>query len=115
MLYKKFCFRLHASLRFFSDCCVLNCYNTDLEIHIIRKLHRVYNIDNNIKVLTTQGKRVKGLSAILSNLNRKYIFFCSKHSLDFEVGKFSPFCFKTIKSKLGVNLGNLNYKELFYK
>jgi hypothetical protein len=115
ILYKKFCLRLHARLSLFSSCCVLNCDNNDIKIHLVRKLHIVYKIGNRITVLTTKGKQVKGLAAILSILNRKYIIFCFKHHLEFKTGKFLPFCFKTIKFKLGVNLDNLNVRELFYK
>lgn len=78
-------------------------------------MHRVYKTGRHIIVLTNRGKRVKGLAAILSALNRKYILFCSKHHLEFEADEFSSLCFKTLKFTLGVNLGNLNYKELFYK
>ena len=114
-LYKKFCLRLYARSRLFSDCCVLGCDNTDIEIHRVRKLHRVLKKGKGISVLTTRGKRVSGLAAIMSALNRKYIPLCSKHHLEFEAGEFSLLCPKIIKSALGVNLGDLNYRELFYK
>lgn len=114
ILYKKFCLRLHLGLRSFSDCCVSKCVNNDIEFHFVRKLHRVYKIGNNVSVLINRNKREKGLIAFLSILNRKYILFCSKHHLEFGVNKFSPLCFKTIKFTLGANLGNLNYKKLFY-
>jgi retron-type reverse transcriptase len=114
-LYKKFCLRLHNGSRLFSECCVQGCDNPDIEIHHIRKLHRVQKKNDGITVLTTRGKRVKGLAALLSSLNRKYIPLCSKHHLEFEAGQFLPLCPKTVKSSLGVNLEDLNYKDLFYK
>lgn len=107
--------RLHAELRFFTNCCILNCNNNDIEIHLICELHRVHKTTSGVSVFTSRRKQVKSLGAILSVLNRKYIFFCSKHHLEFEADKFSSLCFETIKSTLGVNLGNLNYRELFYK
>jgi len=114
ILYKKFCLRLHPNLRFFNDCCVLNCNNIDIEVHFIHKLHRVHKIGDNTFVIEYRSKQVKGLAVILSTLNRKYICICSKHYLEFEADKFSPLCFKTIKFTLGVNFDNLNNKKLFY-
>ena len=100
-LHKKFCLRLHNGSRLFSICCVQNCENYDIEIRHIRKLHKVQKKNDGIMVLTTRGKRIKGLAALLSSLNRKYIPLCSKHHLEFEAGQFSPLCPKTVKSSLG--------------
>ena len=113
ILYKKFCLRLHMSSRFFDYCCVLNCVNIDIQVHSIFKLYRVHQIKNDFIVSRNRGKRVRGLAAILSILNRNYILFCSKHHSEFEADKFSPLCCKTIKFMLGANLRNLNFKNLF--
>jgi hypothetical protein len=40
--------------------------------------------------LTPNNKRLSGISAILSAVNRKQISVCPCHHLEFEVGKYSP-------------------------
>ena len=55
-LYKKFCLRLHNGSRLFSEYCVRDCDNHYIEIHCIRKLHRVQKKNDGITALTIRGK-----------------------------------------------------------
>ena len=41
-------------------------------------------------VLDRKGRRVKGLPAVLTSINRKQLLLCHEHHLDFESGKYHP-------------------------
>lgn len=94
-------YKLNHSLEFFNVCCVTECHETEgIEVHHIRKLHRRVNRDGIISVLSRDGKRITGLAAVLSSLNRKQIPLCQKHHLDFEAGRFHPLDYSKISSVL---------------
>ena len=65
------------------------CYNTDIEIHHIRKLSRKIEKDGKISVRNRAGRRVKGNIALLSAINRKQLPLCTMHHILFECGEFS--------------------------
>jgi len=93
--------RLHSSRFLFSKCAVKDCCKTDIEIHHVKKLARRIDSSGKISVLTSNNKRLSGISAILSAVNRKQIPLCSFHHLEFEIGNYSPldtdFLIKSIK------------------
>jgi len=57
--------------------------------------------NNSTSVIDRKGKRVKGLPAILTMLNRKQLPLCRKHHLEFEKGIFSNLDTVKLKSVLG--------------
>lgn len=95
-------FKLSHSLAFFQGCSVKGCDETDhIEVHHIARLHRRVSSDGGTSVLDKKGKRVEGLPAILTMLNRKQIPLCRKHHLEFEDGKFSELDYGKLNSILG--------------
>lgn len=86
---RKYRRRLNVGGRMFSRCAVRECANTDVEIHHERKLHRKLEDNRNITVMSTSGRRVKGLGALMSAANRKQLPLCKKHHLEFEKGEYS--------------------------
>jgi Type II intron maturase/Reverse transcriptase (RNA-dependent DNA polymerase) len=97
-------YKLNHSLEFFEVCCVTDCHETEgIEVHHIRRLHRRVNKNGMISVLSRDGKRVTGLAAVLTSLNRKQIPLCHKHHLDFEAGRFHPLDYSKISSVLNRN------------
>jgi len=96
--------KLNHSLEFFVGCCVKGCNRTDnIEVHHISRLHRRVHKDGKISVLDRKGKRVKGLSAVLTALNRKQLPLCHEHHLDFEMGKYRPLDYSKLSSVLNRN------------
>lgn len=87
---QKFKFRQSKKNQFFSKCSILKCKNNDIEIHHIRKLEKkknsVYSI---ININDVKGKLVKGISAILSAIEKKQLPFCNQHHQEFEKSIFS--------------------------
>jgi hypothetical protein len=95
-------FKLNHSLEFFQGCSVEGCNeNESIEVHHIARLHRKVNFDGSTSVIDRKGKRVKGLPAILTMLNRKQLPLCRKHHLEFEKGIFSNLDTGKLKSILG--------------
>jgi len=86
---KKYKSRLRKGGQMFSQCAVSGCYNSDIEIHHIRKLSRKVEKDGKTSVLNRAGRRVKGSTALLSAMNRKQLPLCSMHHILFERGEFS--------------------------
>ena len=76
------------------SCAVKNCNETqNIEVHHMRKLHR--NVDkNNRAIIKNKSKKLSGLRAIESALNRKQIPFCSKHHDDWHNGNLSKYDLK---------------------
>ena len=73
-------FKLNHSLEFFQGCSVEGCNETEsIEVHHIVRLHRKVDSDGGTSVIDRKGKRVKGLPAILTMLNRKQLPLCRKH------------------------------------
>ena len=95
-------FKLNHSLEFFQGCSVEGCNETkSIEVHHIVRLHRKVDSDGNTSVIDRKGKRVKGLPAILTMLNRKQLPLCRKHHLELEKGIFSNLDIDKLKSVLG--------------
>ena len=71
------------------SCAVIGCYETkNIEVHHMRKLYR--NVDkNNRAIIKNKSKKLSGLRAIESALNRKQMPFCRKHHLDWHNGNLS--------------------------
>jgi hypothetical protein len=112
-LFKKYSLRLHSSRFLFSKCAVSDCQNMDIEIHHIKKLGRRIDSSGKISVLTSNNKRLYGLSAILSAVNRKQIPLCSLHHLEFEAGEYSPLDKEFLKKVYNVDCSGLNFEEIF--
>jgi len=55
----------------FPKCAVSGCQNTDIEIYHVKKLGKRIDSNGKISVLTSHNKRLSGISAILSAVNRK--------------------------------------------
>jgi hypothetical protein len=85
----------------------------DIEIHHIKKLGRRIDSSGKISVLTSNNKRLYGLSAILSAVNRKQIPLCSLHHLEFEAGEYSPLDKEFLKKVYNVDCSGLNFEEIF--
>jgi hypothetical protein len=79
---RKFKFRDHIGAKMFSRCSVAGCFNTDIQIHHERKLHRSQSGCDKFTVVNKHGRRVQGLSALLSSMNRKQLPLCSHHHLE---------------------------------
>lgn len=109
----KYSLRLHSSSRLFSKCVVANCFNTDIEIHYVTKLGRRVERDGKVVVLTSNNKRLSGISAVLSVINRKQIPLCSFHHLEFEVGNYSPLDHDLINMIYHVDCSLVNFEEVF--
>ena len=86
---KKYKFRLRKGGQMFSQCAVSGCYNSNIEIHHLRKLSRKIEKDGKISVRNRAGGRVKGNIALLSAMNRKQLPLCTMHHILFERGEFS--------------------------
>jgi len=75
-------FKLNHSLEFFQGCSGEGCNETEsIEVHHIVRLHRKVDSDGDTSVIDRKGKRVRGLLAILTMLNRKQLPLCRKHHL----------------------------------
>jgi hypothetical protein len=97
-------YKLNHSLEFFEVCCVTDCYETEgIEVYHVCRLHRRVNKNVMISVLSCDGKRVTGLAAVLTLLNRKQILLCQKHHLDLEAGRFHQLDYSKINSVLNRN------------
>jgi len=112
-LLKKYSLRLHSSRFLFSKCAVSGCQNTDIEIHHIKKLGRRIDSNGKINVLTSNNKRLYGISAVLSAVNRKQIPLCSLHHLEFEAGEYSSLDKEFFKKVYNVDCSGLNFEEIF--
>lgn len=74
----------------FSQWVVKGCCKIDIEIHHVKKLGKRVDRNGKITVVTSNNKRLSGISAILSAVNRKQIPLCSRHHMEFETGNYSP-------------------------
>ena len=86
---KKYKFRDNLGAKMFSQCSVIGCFNKDIQIHHVRKLYRKKLGESKFTIVNKHGRRIQGLSALLSSLNRKQLPLCSKHHLEFEKNNFS--------------------------
>jgi len=89
IILKKYKFRDNLGAKMFSQCSVLGCSNTDIQIHHVRKLHRKHFGENKFTIVNKHGRRIQGFAALLSAINRKQLPLCSKHHSEFEKGNFS--------------------------
>lgn len=113
-LLNKYFLRLHSSHHLFSRCVVAGCFNTDIEIHHVKKLGRRVDSNEKIEMLTSNNKRLSGISAILSAVNRKQIPLCSLHHLEFETGNYSPLDVDFFEKICNVDCSKLNFEEIFF-
>lgn len=113
-LLKKYSLRLHSSRFLFSKCAVDGCFNSDIEIHYIKKSRRRINSNGKISVLTANNRRLSGINAILSAVNRKQLPLCSLHHLEFETGKYSPLDVNHLKKIYNVDCSGLNFEEIYF-
>lgn len=88
-LLNKYFLRFHSSHHLFSKCAVEGCSNIDIELHYVKDKSKRITSNTKINILTSNNKRLSGISAILSSINRKQIPFCSLHHLEFETGNHS--------------------------
>lgn len=88
----------------FSRCAVLGCNNSDIEIHHERKLARRYEEGNKTTILNRRGRRIRGLSALMSAMNRKQLPLCKKHHLEFDSGKPSELDSEYLRDLLKTNV-----------
>ena len=96
--------KLDHSLEFFLGCCVEACNATsNIEVHHIRRLHRRLQKDGKISVLDRKSRRVKGLPAVLTSINRKQLPLCHRHHLDFEAGIYHPLDYSKLNFVLNRN------------
>jgi hypothetical protein len=112
-LLKKYYLRLHSSNRLFSKCAVAGCCNIDIEIHHVKKLGRRVDRNGRITVVTSNNKRLFGISAILSAVNRKQLPLCSRHHMEFETGTYSPLDVDFLKKTYNVDCSGLNFEDIF--
>lgn len=113
-LFNKHSLRFHSNRFLFSKCAVANCLNTNIEVHHVKKLGRRIDVNGKISVFTSNNKRLYGMSAILSAVNRKQLPLCSLHHLEFEVGKYSPLDVHYFKKVYNVDCSGLNFEEIYF-
>lgn len=85
-LIRGFQFRYHIGGKMFSRCSVKGCNNTNVQIHHIRKLARTVIGKEGHAIVNAAGRKIKGITALLSSISRKPIQVCPYHHRDFEKG-----------------------------
>ena len=113
-LLNKYSLRQHSSHFLFSKCAVDGCFNSDIEIHHVKKLGRRVDSNGKISVLTANNRRLSGISAILSAVNQKQLPLCSLHHLEFETGKYSPLDLNHLKKIYNVDCSGLNFEKIYF-
>lgn len=83
---------------YFVCCAVYGCTNSDIEIHHVKKLDRKVFYSGMVSFINRKNKRVKGLAAVLTAMNRKQLPLCRKHHFEFETGKYSTLDNKYLSS-----------------
>jgi hypothetical protein len=86
---------------FASECAVIGCNATDLEIHHVRALIRKRKGFTVESILST-GKTTKGLPMIESALARKQIPLCTKHHTEWHKISRSQVNSKYLKKDTGI-------------
>lgn len=99
---KAYAFRNRKAELFFASCSVLNCDNTDIEIHHVKRLFRKVTHDGNTTILNRKGVRISGIGAFLSAVNRKQLPLCSFHHRQFEKAIYSPLDLSYLKNSLNM-------------
>lgn len=102
--------RLHSSRYLFFKCAVAGFSNIDIEIYYVKKLGRRIDSSRKITVLTSNNKRLSGISPILYAVNRKQIPLCFFSSFEFEVGNYNP-----LNNDLFKKIFNVDCSELILK
>lgn len=96
---------LHISrvgAKWFERCAVKDCSNTNIEIHHIRALNRIRCSNGYLEsVVNSKGRRVKGVTALMSAMNRKQLPLCKNHHVEFDNGKYSDIDTIYLKASLG--------------
>ena len=113
-LLNKYSLRLHSSSRLFSKCAVEGCSNIDIEVHHVKKLGRSVDRGGRITVFSSNNKRLYGLAATLSAVNRKQIPLCACHHLEFETGKYSPLDMDLFKKIYNVDCSGLDFEDIYF-
>lgn len=112
-LLNKYSLRFHFSYHLFYKCAIDGCSNIDIEIHHVRKLGKRITSNGKISVLTSNNKRLSGISAILSSVNHKQIPLCSLHHLEFETGNYSSLDTLFLKKIYNVDCSAFNFEKIF--
>jgi len=89
-LLKKFATMRMRTATIFNRCAVAGCSESDIEIHHIQRLHRRTTHDGRQTILDMKGRRITGLAAVMSAVNRKQIPVCRQHHRELESGKYHP-------------------------
>jgi retron-type reverse transcriptase len=89
LIMRRFHYRNNRGADMFSQCSVMGCPNTDIQIHHLRKLSRKVEKDGKTSIVTRSGRRVTGTAALLSSINRKQLPLCAEHHREFESGVYS--------------------------
>jgi hypothetical protein len=111
---RKFKFRDNLGAKMFSQCSVFGCSNMDIQIHHERKLHRKRSKENKFTIVNRHGRRIQGIAALLSAMNRKQLPLCSKHHVEFEKGNFSNLDKVFLKSIYNIEIpDNEHLREAF--
>jgi hypothetical protein len=87
-LLNRYQFRLTQGRKYFQQCAVNDCPNTDIEVHHMKRLFRKTSGDRGTSILNDKGRRVTGTSTVLSAMNRQQLPLCRDHHLDFEKGVY---------------------------
>lgn len=94
---------LNIEKSYLNQCAVKNCFSSDIEI---RKLKRKVFNSGTIFVISKDKKRISGIGAILSAINRKQIPFCKKHHLEFEFGIYYELDVEYLSKLHSINIPN---------
>ena len=85
-----FCTKHNFEIAFAESCFVAHCLK--FENRRVHSIRRVYNSVNSIKLMSIlNGKyiRIAGFIPVVIHLNRKRFPLCSKHYMEFKLGRFS--------------------------
>lgn len=108
-------FKLYKINTFFSECSVINCTNSNIEIYHIKKNYKKIKNNDIIFIVDLKNEKIVGIDSILTFLNRKIIFFCKQHHCDFKHGKISKINLDFL-TKVNIKIvKNKIIKKLFYK
>ena len=111
---KKFKFRDNFGAKIFSQCSVQGCFNTDIQIHHERRLHRKKLGENTFTIINKHGRRVRGLAALTSATNRKQLPLYTKHHIEFENGIFSDLDTTFLKNLYNITIpDNEHLRKVF--
>jgi hypothetical protein len=106
-------FRNRKAELFLASCSILNCTNTDIEVHHVKRLACKITSDGITTILNRKGVRI---CAFLSAVNRKQLPFCSFHHRKFEKEEYLQLNLKYLKETLNIPVPKeYNVEELINK